>query len=465
MNMVIKNIENNSPVDFLINYEHKNREIEVISFIKLELERRGYSVELSCTYDENRIDFTDWRPAKVVVTPALYNDASLFAFVYRIAGLCSKVVNFQWEQALTNELESDPFFYQNPKGFAKQAVHLCWGVEPRLRMLRSGVPDNKAVVVGPPQMDSLRPQFSGFYKSKEEIASIFKLNSNKEWVLFISSFTFVNMPTEEYETEVQCLGTWLDGFKTLSINSKNEIMKWLEVGMQKYPEKIFIYRPHPSEAGDPSLSIIEAKYPNFRVIKELSVKQWIMVCEKILTWYSTSIAEVYFAGKPCTILRPEVIPYEWDVTIYREAEMITTLPGFLNDLEEAEHAFPLNSAIIKNYFDVDPETPSFIRICDLLERVYKEDDFNMKRRNRFFILYIHFQRFRHRLFFIFKEKLAKNKYAKMIIFNKFLLRKIQRHIEFMERMQNDREKNQASLNELTELNLKIKNSQREVYVS
>lgn len=441
--------------DFLINYEHKAREIETVCLIKAELERRGYSVEFSCTYDEDRIRGVQRRKAKVVLTPALYNDGCLYGFVYSIAGFCRKVVNLQWEQALTNQDESDPSFYQNPKGYSTEALHLCWGEEPRNRLLRAGVKGDRAVVVGPVQMDFLRPEFADFYLTREDLARRFDLDATKDWVLFISSFTFVNMTDEEYDTEVKYMGTRLHDFQRLSILSKQEIINWLEVAIKRHPGKIFIYRPHPSENGDPTLLEMEAEHKNFRVVKDLSVKQWIKCSDKILTWYSTSVAEVFFAGKSCTILRPVAIPYEWDVSIYRNAHMISNISHFLKDIEKDDDSFPLSEALIHDYFQVQDTTPAYMRLCDVLEQVLNSHDYDMRKHQSLILIYIHLQQIRHRLFFILKEALVGTNYCKLFMNNRFLIKKMEKHLAVMDRLRRDRGKNQASDKELTEVFSKI----------
>ncbi len=441
--------------DFLINYEHKAREIETVCLIKAELERRGYSVELSCTYDQDRIRGVQRRKAKVVLTSALYNDACLYGFVYSIAGFCRKVVNLQWEQALTNQDESDPSFYQNPKEHSTEALHLCWGEEPRNRLLRAGLKGDQAVVVGPVQMDFLRPEFADFYLTRNDLARRFDLDTTKDWVLFISSFTFVNMTDEEYDTEVKYMGTRLHDFQRLSILSKQEIINWLEGAIKRHPGKIFIYRPHPSENGDSTLLEMEAAYKNFRVIKDLSVKQWIKCSDKILTWYSTSVAEVFFAGKSCTILRPVVIPYEWDVSIYRNARMVSDIGHFLQDIEKDDHTFPLSETLIHDYFQVQGTTPAYMRLCDVLERVLNSNDYDMRKHRSLILIYIHLQRIRHRLFFILKEALESTNYRKLFMGNRFLINKMEKHLAVMDRLRRDRGKNQASEEELTEVFSKI----------
>jgi surface carbohydrate biosynthesis protein len=444
--------------DFLINYEHKSREIEAVCLIKNELEKRGYSVELTCTYDEDRISFNTHKKAKVVLASALYNDACLFEFVYRVAGYCRKVVNLQWEQALTNQDESDPFFYQNPKGYAREALHLCWGAEPQNRLLRAKVSSDRAIVVGPVQMDLLRPEFSEYYYSKEDIARYFDLDASKDWVLFISSFTFVNITAEELDSEVKCVGAWLYEFQRLSVLSKCEIIRWIEMAIKENPNKIFIYRPHPSENGDQTLVEMEAIYKNFRVIKDHSVKQWIKCCDKILTWYSTAAAEVYFSSKSLTILRPVEIPYELDVSIFRNAHTISDIDDFLRDIHNSNASFPLNKALILDYFQVCNDVPSYVRICNVLEQVHNTSDYDMRRHRPLLKSYIYFQRIRHRVFFICKEIISRYDYHKLFFNNRFLITKITNHISVMSRLRSSREKNQASEIELLDIFSKINRS-------
>lgn len=431
-------------VDFLINYEHKAREFDAVCLIRIELERRGYTVDFTCTYDEDRVRFMELKLARVVITSALYNDACLYGFVYSIAGSCKKVVNLQWEQSLTNQDESDPLFYQNPKEYAREALHLCWGEEPKNRLLRAGLSPDRAVVVGPVQMDTLRPEFEDLFLHKAELAYQFELDVEKQWVLFISSFTFVNMSDEEYNKELICMGERLDDFRRISIQSKQQVIVWLETAMLKHPEQLFIYRPHPSENGDESLDTLEAKYPNFRVIKELSVKQWIKSCDQILTWYSTSAAEVFYAGKSCSILRPVEIPYEWEVSVYRNARLIKELDAFLSELEHPPVEFPLDPGLINSYYQVQEALPSYVRVCDILEQVLRTTRFDMRHTRPFCGLRLRVLRTRARLFFLCKEALARTDYRALLLNNRRLVQKMESHLAVMDRLNRDRSKNQAT---------------------
>lgn len=442
-------------VDFLIAYEHKAREIEAICLIKIELERRGYSVGLSNTYDEQRVRFVERRRAAVVLTPALYSDASLFAFVYRVAGACTKVVNLQWEQALTNQDESDPEFYQNPKGLARQAVHLCWGEEPRRRMIASGVRPDRAVVVGPVQMDVLRQEMRGFYQSKAQIGFEFDLDPAREWALFISSFTFTNMPAEEFETELGCVGDWLLEFRSISVISQTEILAWVKAACAQFPDRIFIYRPHPSETTDPKLNGLADEFENFRVIAERPVRQWIHVSDRIFTWYSTSAAEVYFSGKTCSVLRPVEIPLAIDVSIFRNARTLRTMGEFRHALESPQPPFSLDVDLLRRYFDVDAATPTYIKICDLLEEVHKSDKYDMPSIGPTRAAYYFLQWVRHRVLFVLKEILAGHDRSSLVRRIGWIARKVDNHEALMSRMNADREKNLASVAELRSMSARL----------
>ena len=52
-----------------------------------------------------------------------------------------------------------------------------------------------------------------------------------------------------------------------------------------------------------------------------------MAADSISIWMSTSIAEVYMAGKSCLILRPVPIEHEYDPVIYKGGQYRHHLRG------------------------------------------------------------------------------------------------------------------------------------------
>lgn len=83
---------------------------------------------------------------------------------------------------------------------------------------------------------------------------------------------------------------------------------------------------------------------------------------------STAIAEVYFAGKSCLILRPSPIEHEFDPVIYKDAAYITDYDTFAAAADAEAAPFPIEKEVIEGYFDAS-ETPAYLRMADLLEEV------------------------------------------------------------------------------------------------
>lgn len=356
-------------VDFVIFYQHKSRELDNISLLKYELEKRGYSVKISSVYAYKKKNFKN---VKVVVAPFLYHNDN-FRLFYNYVGEFNKIVNLQGEQVLSVEDVNNINSYMYPHGFAKEAVHLCWGNNSLKRLQKADVLSDKLEIVGPIQMDMLRSEFDNFYKSKEEMATKFNLKANKKWTMFVSSFAIGDASEKEIEDFAKGGSSIID-FKNICYESKTKTIEWIERYLLEYKDAEFIYRPHPAEQQDMRLSQLASKYKNFHLIDKLSVKYWIKVADEIINWFSTTIAEIFFANKNCAIIRPVEIRKDLDVDIMTGANFSTTYEEMLKQLKS--EIFPIDNKLIYDYYDVQ-KTPSYIRICDVLEKVYKEDSYEL----------------------------------------------------------------------------------------
>ena len=61
-------------LDFLILYEHVVREYESLLLLKLELERRGYSVAIHQLLDRKKLKYFTWKKPKVVAVSYTHLD-------------------------------------------------------------------------------------------------------------------------------------------------------------------------------------------------------------------------------------------------------------------------------------------------------------------------------------------------------------------------------------------------------
>lgn len=356
-------------LDFLILYEHIVREFENNCLIMAELRRRGYTVELMQLMSCKKLKYFFHKKPKVIVTSAMYDNETLNSFVYNNVGKLQKVVNLHWEEVLSREQEESDFY--SLKENAAKCTHICWGESAKKRIVKNGVPEKNAVVTGAVQLDFLLPQFAGYYRPKKKLSEDFGLDYDKNWILYISSFSCASMDDSEIEelNAMTDLDFW--GFRQVGNRSMKATLDWFDRLLIDRPDTLLIYRPHPSEWESEPLKNMIKKHSNFKVITDSSVKEWVLVCDKIFTWMSTSIAEVFYSNKTCIVIRPEPLYSDYDPVIYESCDAVDNYEELISRFDKEFLPFPINGEIIEEHYDFDIKKPAYIRICDLLEDVYK----------------------------------------------------------------------------------------------
>lgn len=355
-------------LDFLILYEHVVREYESLLLLKLELERRGYSVEIHQLLDRKKLKYVTWNRPKVLVSSCMYDDEAINSHVYNNVGKCRKVVNLHWEQMLSDTQEEGAWF--NFSGNAKRCVQTCWGSLTQKRLMAHGMEQKNCPVTGAVMMDFLRPEFNGYFKTKQQLCQEFGLDPNKKLLLYISSFGYASMSEQEVKELSEMAGEDFTGFAHTNKVSMEQTLAWFDRYLAEHPDEQLVYRRHPSEWKCAELEQLAKRRPNFHIIFADSVKQWITAADNIFIWMSTAIAEVYFAQKSCHILRPVPIEHQFDPVIYKNAHYVTDYDQFEQAAQQENPPFPIEKEIIEGYFD-NTDTPAYLRMADLLEEVYK----------------------------------------------------------------------------------------------
>ena len=356
-------------LDFLILYEHTVREYESDLLLKLELERRGYQVEIRQLLDPKYRRLFGQDKPEVLVASCMYDNEAINSHVYNNIGRCDKIVNLHWEQMLSDTQEEGDWFNMN--GNAKRCIQTCWGKRTAARLQAHGMDPKNTPVTGAVMMDFLRPEFKGYFKDKAALCREFGLDPDKKLHLYISSFGYASMSAEEVAELSRMAGTDFTGFAATNRISMDQTLRWFDAYLGDHPEVELVYRRHPSEWNSPALADLAKKRPNFHVIFSDSVKQWIVAADSISIWMSTAIAEVYMAGKSCHILRPVPIEHEYDPVIYKGARYVTSYEEFCTAMAQSDPPFPIRREVIEGYFDPSPR-PAYLRMADLLEQVYRE---------------------------------------------------------------------------------------------
>jgi len=358
----------------LIVYEVRVREIDSALLLKTALEMRGYEVKI---VDKNSMFRMKYRDC-IIVVPNSYHTLDYQTYNYTLNAKNNHIINLQYEQVYSKSTEEKG--YMIPKGKAKKEHFICWGPYTYNKLTRIGLKSSQLSVTGALQLDFLRPEFSSFWRSKEEISHQYNIPLDKEWLLYISSFSYVNN-TRYIKNAINEIGAGdhksIKEMERVSNESHKITLEWFEKLIEENENFIMIYRPHPMEASHPQLKKIQEKFPeNFYVISDLNVKQWITISDQVFTWISTSITESFFAKKMCHILRPIPIPEDLDPRIYEgTTNIIDTYQGLVNIVKRynstnnfIEEEFPINKDNINRYYLWDDEA-SYEKIINVIETI------------------------------------------------------------------------------------------------
>lgn len=358
--------------DFLLMYEHKVRELDNLCLLKYELDKRGYRTKILYENDYELVTSrTVVYKTKVLVIGYCYTSSSIKDYAgYRIK--FDKVINLQWEQVTTNEQEKNSGSFRNLSGLAKEIVHIAWGENNQRRLvMKAGVAPEKVKVAGNITMDLLRPEFRGFYISREELCERYDLPADKKICLFIAGFKYVEASKEEKAATIARFGEGRRRYLEVAEKEQLTILQWFQQLLEERTEYVIVYRPHPGDAS-PRAEALAKKYENFKVISELSVKQWIAISDLVYSWNSTAILEAFFAGKNPMYLCPYPIPEDQDHPLLMEMNKVTDYETFCKTISGEQVDIGLTKEMVNPFYLVDEERASYLKIVDAFEEVYRD---------------------------------------------------------------------------------------------
>ncbi len=367
-------------LDFLFIYEHKVRELEALCLMKYELDRRGYQTKI--VYVDDAVNASASTPiyhAKVLCTMACYDNYTLFWHSKEFVKF-EKVIDLQWENIVYPKDEQREDAYKNFWGIGKEVVHVSWGRQNVRRLLEVAHLDEKKVkLTGHVGMDFLREPLSRYYLSKEEVFAKYNIPMNKKVFLFASPY-YGDCLTEKYIAGMRkAFGDdWGEYYKFMC-DSQKEILKWFEKICIENSDIILIFRPHPGHSSIMAEKLA-GKCDNFRIISGESVKQWIVVCDKIYTGNSSVIVEAYFAKKMCQLLFPFPVTSGYELKLIADSGKITTYEEFKMSICGKEEVFPIPTQNIEEIYLIDWNTANYVKFADMAEEVLQDNYYCLTKR-------------------------------------------------------------------------------------
>ena len=363
--------------DIVIFYELPERELNNANLLKAEFERRGYTVDIKDYWNYHELIFPIKYKPKLVITQSGYDNGSLERFLLRFKPRIDKMLNLRYEQVIAKNILNSSAHY--PSENMKKLSHICWSEYIKEGMLNQDIPEKKLPVTGDIKTDFSNKLFDSFYKTKDELSEEFGLDKNKEWILFISSFTFNG---NESKNRLLNLNNNLDDAKYLQkwdIDSKKIMVEWIRKFLKNHPEKEFIYRPHPVEHNvvDEDLNILslDKDFSNFHYINKYAIQEWVRPSDYLNTVISTSIIDVYLLNKQCNVLRPIPLDEGFDNPLLINANFISSFEDFEKyNLRKYDDEFPVSDETIQKYYYFGDKL-AYELICDYAEEMINDDYF------------------------------------------------------------------------------------------
>lgn len=356
-------------VDFVIGYELWKRELLGDTLLKLELQRRGYSVEMvnRCVDTEGDRKREILAP-RVVIYPWIYSDTDVKRAM-DFAGNVQHLVNLQSEQIFSTVTMKKRY----AEGNAKHAFHVCWGDMTRKRFLENGVSEDHVRTCGNIHLDMNNKRFTSAFPDRDEMSRKYHLDTQKKWVVFLSNFRAAVVYPEKYKSksteEEREVGR-------IERQARTDILSVFTSYLEKNDRAILIYRSHPDEGAMPheELDGLERRFPHFRVISERSIQDWVRVSDAFITYISTGIADAYYAGKPCALIRPVERPEQYDNDLLMHHTKRITDAAELARFIEGEEPFPIATPeVIQNVIsNLEDRSLAYVKLADWLEEIIKK---------------------------------------------------------------------------------------------
>jgi surface carbohydrate biosynthesis protein len=298
-------------IDVLFLVEHVDRELDLVTCLMQKLESGfGITSQARGYYHDFRHNLTLWNP-KVVVFPFFYGADHLQPIQYTTRWPHAHLVNLGWEQIL-NKLDVGMKIPRDEVSRSR-VFHVCWTREHREFLAKNGVEPSHLALAGNPVMKLYDDPYRSYFKSREQLAKLYELDSTRKWVLFPESYQFAFFSDDHLKALVaqqNANENFLSQAKGYCERSLRQLFMW--INELRGNDTIFILRPRPSTTRDQMFNFLHrtVRNPsaNLKIIKAETAREWILAADHVMSSHSTTLIEAALAGKPIHRFSPEPYP-------------------------------------------------------------------------------------------------------------------------------------------------------------
>ena len=325
-------------VDFLYFIEHTARELDIACAVKYLLQSQyNLSIEIRSIALDLERTLSQFIP-KVVVLPYCVSIRSLNLEKIVVQWPGARYINLSFEQLLG---EAQKKFKAPSDDFSRHyVIHIAWGKFFKRFLINSNVPDSNVVVNGNPSYALYQEPYKGYYgKARTTLGHKYGLDPSKRWALVPENYGWAFFENHMLRDRIK-RGFDPDHayrYRDFSVDSLRTATEWWFKGAELDDVELIV-RPRPAIPKDMFIDkikrLVGSPPEQLRIIKEGSVREWILASNLVFSSYSTTLLESATARKPLFMLLPYSIPDFIHVEWNDLATKIRTEDEFLNTLKQ-----------------------------------------------------------------------------------------------------------------------------------
>jgi hypothetical protein len=215
--------------------------------------------------------------------------------------------NLAWEQLFSKSTEK----YKAIVGdFTRHhVIHHAWGDFFRQNLIAQGVDENLIVLNGQPAYKLYDEPYCQYFPSRSALAKRHGLNPDRRWIVFPENYSWAFYTDAGLEQLITYGANRELTYQLRDFTQKSfaAVLNWCKTAATNHVVEI-ILRPRPAHASalmDWKIRETIGERPaNFHVIKDGSVREWILASDAVVSSYSTTLIEAAVARKGAYMLEP-----------------------------------------------------------------------------------------------------------------------------------------------------------------
>ena len=324
------------PIDLLLLVEHVARELDIACAVKyLMAERHGVSVEVASLLNFHGFQKTLAQFEPGVVTLPFFYAATDHGPLDVVQGWPNAVhINLAYEQIFSKINQT----YKAPKDTITQQhiLHHAWGPFYASYLESHGVSPANIFVNGNPIYTLYQTPYRSYFASRGELAKRYNLDPEKRWVFVPENYGAAFYGEAKLKDYLKFGLGDAYRYRDFAMSSFKEAIKWWQQAARS-PRVEMIVRPRPAIPRGLFVSTCEEALGEpllMHVIKEGTVREWILASDIVMSSYSTTLIEASVANKPVYMLEPILFPDYVQADWYQLVPQLASLKDFMGVINE-----------------------------------------------------------------------------------------------------------------------------------